>query len=741
MLSARSLAVLFMFTSIFTMSVVPALAETPQAEKSTESRLTMIATRTETEVKLDGILDDEVWKIAPSVSGFIQTEPRESEAASEDTEVRIAFDGDSLYIAAYCHDREPDKVIVAALRKDFKEDEQDSFGVALDTFKDRRNGYIFYTNPEGAKADQQFANEGREVNASWDAVWWVATRRVADGWIAEIRIPFKALRFEPSERATWGINFSRRIRRKNELTYWSLIPRAYTFARMSLGGDLIGLDAGTPGRDLRLKPYVAGSTVRPTGGTFDQSGDIGVDFKGALTSSLTLDATVNPDFAQAEADEQQVNLTQFSQFFPEKRDFFLENSGVFYVGDAGRNNRVNPTPTPDEDLLPFFSRSIGLAPDGTPIPITAGARLTGRLGGFTVGGLFAHTKAASKQPANLWGVLRLRRNILKNSDVGAIFMTRDATSRDNDYNRVYGLDATIRFPGNIDWSTYGLSSQSPRRQGGQSAFRTSLNREGNFLHAKGGIMHIDPQFNDELGYLKRVGIRKTFTDIGVRPRPPSLKKLGVRELHPHIVWNYFNDLDGKFLAKRMHSGLSVFLNNGGFFEYSANPQADTLARPFKIHRNFAAIPAGFYDWHVHQFKLNSDPSRKVSLNLDVGKGGLWNGRQFSVSPQLRFRPSYRFFVSAGLSRTKVDLDPLNAHFVQSLLTVRTNYSFSRNMFLDALIQYDYDQKLRSTNIRFNFIHRPLSDLYVVYNEQSFDTPEAPASGRSLVVKFTRMVSF
>lgn len=157
------------------------------------------------------------------------------------------------------------------------------------------------------------------MNASWDAVWWVATRRVADGWIAEIRIPFKALRFEPSERATWGINFSRRIRRKNELTYWSLIPRAYTFARMSLGGDLIGLDAGTPGRDLRLKPYVAGSTVRPTGGTFDQSGDIGVDFKGALTSSLTLDATVNPDFAQAEADEQQVNLTQFSQFFPEKR--------------------------------------------------------------------------------------------------------------------------------------------------------------------------------------------------------------------------------------------------------------------------------------------------------------------------------------------------------------------------------------------------------------------------------------
>ncbi|MBK5256869.1 MAG: carbohydrate binding family 9 domain-containing protein [Vicinamibacteria bacterium] len=726
---------------LLAISVTPIVADTLQSGRSIEGRLSTIATRTATEVKLDGVLDDEVWKVAKPVSGFVQSEPQESAPASEDTEVRIAFDADSLYIAAYCHDREPKKLIVSALRKDFKEDEQDTFGLALDTFKDRRNGYIFYTNPEGAKADQQFANEGREINASWDAVWWVATRKVENGWIAEIRIPFKALRFEPSDQATWGVNFARRIRRKNEVSYWSLIPRAYTFARMSLGGDLTGLDAGTPGRDLRVKPYVAGSTVRPTGGVFDQSGDIGVDFKGALTPSLTLDATINPDFAQAEADEQQVNLTQFSQFFPEKRDFFLENSGVFYVGDAARNTGVVLAPTPDEDLLPFFSRRIGLSSQGTPIPITAGGRLTGRLGGFSVGGLFAHTKEVSAEPSNLWGVLRIRRNILKNSDFGAIFMTRQATGRDDSYNRVYGLDATIRLPGNLDWSAYALKSESPGRHGGQSAVRTSLNREGNFVHVKAGFMQIDPQFNDELGYLRRTGIRKTFTDFGLRPRPQALRRFGVRELHPHIVWNYFNDLHGKFLAKRLHNGFTVFLSNGGFFEYSANPQADTLVRPFKIHRDSAPIPKGFYDWHVHQFKLNSDPSRKLSVNLDLGKGGLWNGRQTIISPQVRIRPNYRFSISAGLSRTKVDLDSLNAHFVQSLLTVRSNYSFSRNMFLDALIQYDYDQKVRNTNIRFNFIHRPLSDLYIVYNEQAFATPEAPVPGRSLVVKFTRMVSF
>ena len=723
-------------------SLPRAFAEAPPVEKSAEGRLTMAATRTTSEIKVDGALDEDVWKTAPPVSGFVQSEPKEGAAATEDTEVRLAYDADSLYIAAYCHDRDPGKLMVAALRKDFKEDEQDSFGIALDTFKDRRNGYIFYTNPEGAKADQQFANEGREVNASWDAVWWVATRKVEDGWIAEIRIPFKALRFEPSDNSTWGINFSRRIRRKNELTYWSPISRAYTFARVSLGGDLTGLDAGTPGRDLRIKPYVAGRTVRSIGGrVFDQAGDIGADFKGAVTSSLTLDVTVNPDFAQAEADEQQVNLTQFSQFFPEKRDFFLENSGVFYVGDAARNSRVNPTPTPDEDLLPFFSRRIGLAPNGTPIAITAGGRLTGRIGKFTVGTLFANTRSQAGQPSNLFGVLRVRRNLRKNSDIGAIFMTRQATGRDNDYNRVFGLDATIRLPGATDWSIYGLTSQTPGRVGGRSAFRTSLNHEGNFFHAKGGIMRIDPQFNDELGYLRRTGVRKTFVDTGLRPRPVSLKKYGVREIHPHIVWSYFNDLDGKFLAKKLHSGVSIFLNNGGFFEYSENPNADTLEKPFRINRRFAPIPAGFYDWQLHQFKLNSDPSRKVALTLDLAKGGLWNGKQTNITPVIKLRPNYRFFIQAGLSRTKVDLDPINAHYIQSLLTVRTNYSFSKNMFLDALVQYDSDQKLRNTNIRFNFIHRPLSDLYVVFNEQKFETPEALAAGRSLVVKFTRMVSF
>lgn len=716
-------------------------ADPPQPVASTEGRLTAIATRTATEVTIDGVLDEEVWKAAPPVSGFVQSEPQEGTPASEDTEVRVAFDADSLYIAAYCHDREPGKLVVTELKKDFKEDEQDTFGVALDTFKDRRNGYIFYTNPEGAKADQQFANEGREVNASWDAVWWVATRKVEDGWIAEIRIPFKALRFESSDHAIWGINFARRIRRKNEVTYWSLIPRSYTFARMSLGGDLTGLDAGTPGRDLRIKPYVAGSTVRPVGGTFDQTADLGVDFKVALTPSLTLDATINPDFAQAEADEQQVNLTQFSQFFPEKREFFLENSGVFYIGDTARNSRAALAPTPDEDLLPFFSRTIGLSAAGTPIPITAGGRLTGRIGGVSVGGLFAHTKEVGTEPANLWGVLRVRRNIFKSSDIGAIFMAREATSRDMSYNRVFGLDATIRLPGNLDWSAYALVSRSPGRQGRQSAFRTSLNREGNFTHVKGAFMQIDPEFNDELGYLRRTGIRKTFLDAGLRPRPAGLRRFGVRELHPHVTWNYFDDLDGKFLAKKMHNGFTFFLNNGGFFEYSANPTADTLARPFRINPRFDPIPAGFYDWHVHQFKLSSDSSRTVSVNLDLGKGGLWNGRQTSIAPQVRLRPSRHFYVQVGLSRTRVDLDPQNAHFVQSILTVRSNYSFSRSMFLDALIQYDYDQKARNTNIRFNFIHRPLSDLYVVFNEKSFDTPDAPAAGRSLVVKFTRMVSF
>ena len=540
------------------------------ATRSDADRLRVDAVEVREPIRLDGVLDDEVWQRARPVTGFVQAEPREGQPATERTEVRVAFDGDNLYIGAYLYDSDPGALVVTDIKKDFAETTQDAFSVILDTFRDRRNGYVFMTNPEGARGDQQVANEGREVNASWDAVWNVRSRRVADGWTTEMAIPFRALRFDEGVDRPWGINFSRRIRRKNELAYWSPVPRAFTLTRVSLAGDLYGLPDASGGRDLRVKPYVLGAEARATGvEEYDSRLEAGVDVKAGLFNAFTLDLTVNPDFAQVEADVQQVNLTQFSQFFPEKREFFLENSGLFYVGDAARNNRTFTTPTPDEDLLLFFSRRVGVADDGRPIPITAGGRLTGRVGSTNIGAIMMRTDAVEGVPGSDYSVVRVRQNVMAGSDIGAIFMNRSTWGGEpgvDDYNRVYGADANIRFLGNIDWNTYVVGTETPGVTEGQYAWRTSLNREANFVHVKFGAMELGENFRDDLGFYRRTAMRKYFVDFGIRPRPESFRRRGVREMHPHIVWNYYEDLEGKILAKNLHTGYTFFMNDGGFYE-------------------------------------------------------------------------------------------------------------------------------------------------------------------------------
>ena len=721
-------------------SAFPLRPEEIPVRRSPDGRLEMRAIEARTAIRLDGVLNEDAWTGAVPVSGFVQSEPFEGQPASERTEVRVVYDDENLYVGAYLFDSDPSGIIVNDIRKDFGGDDQDSFSVLLDTFADRRNGYVFIVNAEGARADRQIANEGREINISWDAPWQAATQRVADGWTVEMAIPFRALRSDGRGSTDWGINFSRGIRRKNEVVFWSPIPRAYNLARVSLAGNLAGLATRAAGRDLRIKPYVLGNTIRPTGGdAFDRNAEVGGDLKYGITSGLTLDATINADFAQAEADEQQVNLSQFSQFFPEKREFFLENSGLFYVGDAARNNRVSLTPTPDEDLLLFFSRRIGLTATGIPVPIIGGARLTGQAAGLSIGALAIQTDDAFERPGDSYGVLRLRRNLFAGSDVGAVFQTRQASS--DDYNRVYGVDGNFRFFGQVDWNSYVIRTETPGIESGQYAFRTSLNREGNFLHAKGGVLEIGDGFRDDIGYYRRTGVRKWFTDIGIRPRPEWLRQRGVREMHPHIVWNYYENLDGEMVAKRLHSGYTFFFNSGAYTELSVNPEFQRLEQPFRIHRDVEPIPIGGYSWNEWQIRGSTDPSRAISTSLTLIAGGLWSGTQRTVNTSVTVRPSYRFRASAGLQRTMADLDQPDDSFTRSLITARGNYSFNTRMFIDGLAQYDPATKLVNTNVRFNLIHHPLSDLFIVYNEQRYATGVDTPPGRSLILKVTQMLAF
>jgi hypothetical protein len=713
--------------------------------RAADGRLEIVpANARDRHIRVDGLLDDSVWAEATPAGGFVQAEPDEGRPASEPTAVRMAYDATYIYVAAYCYE-DPRSVVITDIRKDFQRDTQDGFEVIFDTFGDRRNGYVFATNPAGARFDEQVTNEGRDENASWDAPWTVRTRRLANGWTVEMAIPRQSLRAREGG-GVWGVNFSRRVRRRNEVAYWSPVPRAYTLTRLSLAGDLISPDAPPSGRDLRITPHVLEESVRETGtSTFNRRGDVGADAKVGLTNGLTLDLTANPDFAQSEADEQQVNLTQFSQYFPEKRDFFLENAGMFYIGDTPRNSRTGGAPNVDEDLLLFFSRRMGLADDGRRIGLDGGVRLTGQQGGFQIGALALRTRTLDSIPGSDYAVVRVRHNLFSASDVGALFMTRSAVANRADYNRIYGVDANIRLPARVDWSSYVVNTETPGLVRPAYAWYSSLNREADFVHIKGGVLSIGDDFNDELGYFRRTGVMKWLMDTGLRPRFARLRRLGIREMHPHLVWNYFTDHSLREVARFFHNGYTFFLNDGGYTEVSVNVKAELLTDTFTLDPHVAIMQPTYYRWTEYQWRFTSDESRPVSVSFTGITGGLWNGSQRTIDASLTVKPSYRLGASVGVQRTSADLP--GGAFVRAIWTGRANYSFTTNMFADALLQYDAEQNLLNLNVRLNVIHHPLSNLYLVWNEQRFTTDfplgypgGAPTPGRSVIVKLTQMLA-
>ena len=725
-------------------AVPSAAADGPLQLQSPDGRRIVSAAEARAPIAIDGALDEEAWRTAQPASEFVQAEPREGESATEATEVRLVFDADALYIGVVCHDTAPSALVVNDIRKDFGTGEQDSFELILDTFADRRNGFVFAVNPAGAKSDTQIANEGRDVNTNWDAVWTVATTRSEAGWTAEIRIPFKTLRFERGAGRIWGVNFSRHIRRKNEVDYWSPVPRVYNLYRASMAGTLSGLPDASQGRNLRLKPWVSGDVTRGVAGdTFERDGHAGLDVKYGVTPSLTLDVTVKPDFAQAEADEQQVNLTQFSLFFPEKREFFLENSGMFYFGDIPRESRLGNArfAPPEEEMLLFFSRRIGLTDNGEEIPIAAGGRLTGRVGRTGVGVMTIQTQAVPGRDGDNYTVLRGRRDILRNSDVGAIFLSRQSAGASSDRNQVAGVDANFRFRRALSLNGFLAKSDTPGVGGGEMAGKGSVVWNDNFLHTQYSLLSVGDNFRDDIGFIKRRGIRKHFADFGIRFRPEWWRKLGIRELHPHARANLYTDQSNHQVTHTNHVAMAWFPERGGIIELQWNPRFERIGVPFAIRTDQSFAP-GSYGWNEYVLELETDHSRKLSGSALITSGGFWSGSQLSTKVGVLYRPSYHLTFDVALQRNDIHLPAPMHDFVTNLVTTRIGYAFNTRTFLDTLVQYNTDLRQLSTNIRFDLIHRPLSDLFIVYNEQRLtETPTPLNTGRGLIVKYTRMLAF
>ena len=711
---------------------LPAYAQAVQIDHDA-IRATRIVTavRITEKITLDGRLDERVWTEAPAAGEFFQKLPSNGSPATERTEARFAYDEDNLYIGVTCFDSEPDKLLIKDLREDFDFMSTDLVQIFIDSLHDRRSGFTFVVNPAGARRDSQVSTGG--ANQDWDGVWDAVVSLGDHVWTIEFVIPFKTFRFSDAPSQEWGVNVTRRIMHLSEESNWAPVPIRFSGNQADMAGTLRGFENIRQGRNLKFKPFaVGGGTQVRTGAQRRTTRDVdgGFDLKYSLTPSMTLDATYRTDFAQVEVDQQQVNLTRFNLFFPEKRDFFLENSGIFAFGAGARNFNQSAN-----NLVPFFSRRIGLSAAGTPIPIVGGTRVSGKLGNNDVGVLAMKTEGLGSTPSNNYLVGRYKRNLLRTSWVGAIVTDRESGVA-GDYNRVYGPDVHFQFWQKLEIDSYALRSDTPGRSGNNMAKNVLTTWRADELTLAGEYSAVEPNFNPEAGFVRRGNIEQYSGDVAWNPQ--LRRSDTIRNLKFGATIDYFNNsTTGQLETRAQEVTTGIQFENNGSINVGVNETFDRLVRPFAIRSN-TAIPVGDYDYRRYTVSFNTGNNRKLGLTGNTNWGEFWNGDNTSYTAALDYRPNYHLNIDLNYSRNNVTL-PTGA-FTTGLVGARVLYGFTPRAFFNAFLQYNADTHQVSSNLRFNFTHHPLSDLYLVYNDRR-DTVSGELLERAVIVKVTNLFNF
>ena len=699
-------------------------------------RPTARAVRTTSPLIMDGVLDEAAWAEAEPITGFIQSMPNAGAPATEETVVRVLYDDRKIYIGALMLDSEPEGIIHQFLEQDYETHDDDVFAVTLDTFLDRRDSFMFLINPNGAVKDGQTFDNSRTTNLAWEGVIEVETTIHDEGWTVELAIPFTTLRFDPREgEQSWGMNFLRRIRRKNEDSYWAPVDRRTRVHTMAYAGTVSGFSGLPHPRNITLKPFGLASNSRGTLMSPSEVGttsDFGMDLKWGVTPRLTLDLTYRTDFSQVEVDQEQVNLTRFSLFFPEKRDFFMENAGIFAFGDLSeRNIRLGASP---RDFTLFHSRRIGLSA-GRPVPIVGGGRLTGRAGGFDIGFLNMRTESGEGLPSESFSVARVRRTFPGELQVGALVASRDPLGEgEREYNRSYGADLNLTVAGKLFLHSYLAATDYPGVEGNNRAGRVSLAFRDRLWDLSALYREVGDAFEPGLGFVSRKGIRHSYGTLGAHPRPAIP---GVNELNPYLELHYITNLHSALESREGTAGLGILFGDGGELQTRVSDRFEAIDEAFTVAREGEILP-GRYDFTEGSISYASSAARPLSGELEISGGGYYGGHRSSVSMSGAWRPSRHFALDLRMQRNRISLP--GKEFSADVFGARVDLAGSRRLFLSSFLQYNTASEEVVTNIRLNFIHSPLSDLFLVYSERR-NQESGDLLQRSLTLKGTKLLSF
>ncbi len=729
----------------------PPAPEPPEViTRDDRGHATIRAVRVAEPLKIDGRLDEEVYGAVSAVGDFIQQEPQAGEPETERTETWVLFDNENLYVSARLWDDHPERWVITEMRRDQGNIIQnENFSVTLDTFHDRRNGFLFQTTPLGAVRDGAFADEGN-FNGNWNTVWAVKSGRFDGGWTVEMAIPFKSLRYRGAGPQVWGISFRRIVKWKNEVTYLTRVPPAYGnngVFRMSVAGTLVGLE--TPGQslNLELKPYLVSSvtTDRAAASPFSNrlSRSAGFDFKYGLTRGLIADATYNTDFAQVEEDVQQVNLTRFSLLFPEKRDFFLEGQGIFSFGGVGGGGQGGGVPGggPNDVPVLFFSRRIGLS-QGQAVPVVAGGRLAGTVGKFGVGALNIETddQLSAGAVATNFSVIRLKRDVLRRSNIGVLATRRTPTVANNGSNVALGADANFAFFRDLTIHGYYARTQAPGASGNRSSYRGRFDYAGDRYGFQVDHILVGDRFTPEIGFVRRADFRRSTIAARFSPRLKSSRL--IRKLNWNGSYDYITDGKRTRVENRQASAnFRVDLHNSDEWVLDYTRDFEYLPKNFQIASN-VLLPIGGYNYETVRTTYTFGQQHRIGGRLSVATGTFYEGHKQEVTFNAgRVKLSTRFNIEPGMTLDWIDLP--QGRFTTNLITARGIFTPSARSLISSLFQYNQTDHTLSSSVRLRWEYTGGSELFVVYSDgRALSEANVPGLlNRSIAVKITRLVRF